>query len=59
MQTENERMSTSNLHKLLKKSLSQTNWRVMTDGINYRLGLLTGRIRAYESKEDLLKLVAK
>jgi hypothetical protein len=59
MKTDNQRMSTSNLQKLLKKALAETNWRLMTEGISYRLGLLTARIRAYESKEDLLKLVAK
>lgn len=29
----------------------------MSDGINYRLGILSGRLRGYENDEDLLKLV--
>ena len=47
------------LKKLLKTSLESTNWRLMSDGISYRLGLLTGRIRAYENDKDLVKLIEK
>lgn len=57
MQTDNQQASVHELQKLLRKSLETTNWRLMSDGISYRLGLLTGRLRAYESKEELLKLV--
>ena len=46
------------LQKIIKKNLETTDWRLMSGGIDYRLGLLTGRIRAYESEEDLLKLVS-
>ena len=28
----------------------------MSEGINYRLGILTGRLKAYEKEEDLLKI---
>jgi hypothetical protein len=28
----------------------------MSDGISYRMGILSGRLRAYESDYDLLKL---
>lgn len=38
---------------------ADTNWRLMTDGISYRTGILTGRLRAYETEEDLLRLVKK
>ena len=31
----------------------------MNDGINYRLGYLNGRLRAYEREDDLKLLVAK
>jgi hypothetical protein len=58
METDNQRVSASNLQKLVKKTLIGTNWRLMTQGIDYRLGLLSGRLRAYESEEDLLKLVS-
>jgi hypothetical protein len=45
------------LKKLVDKTLKDTNWRLMSDGISYRLGYLTGRVLAYEKEEDLLKLV--
>lgn len=51
------RTSEYDLKRLLKKILEDTNWRLMTDGVNYRLGVLAGRLRGYESEEDLLKLV--
>ncbi len=47
------------LEKLVKKSLEDTNWRLMSEGVSYRLGYLTGRLRAYEREDDLLRLVAK
>lgn len=31
----------------------------MSDGVSYRVGILTGRLRAYERDEDLLKLIKK
>lgn len=54
-----EGFSTSELQKIIKKALGDTNWRLMSDGISYRLGILTGRLRAYEREEDLIKLVTK
>lgn len=51
--------SRHNLKKLIEKTLTDTNWRLMSDGIHYRLGYLSGRIRAYEGEEDLKKLVMK
>jgi hypothetical protein len=52
-----DRASAYDLTRLVKKCLQHTNWRLMSDGINYRLGFLTGRLRAYEREDDLLKLV--
>lgn len=49
--------SEKGLAKLIEKTLADTNWRLMSDGIHYRLGYLSGRLRAYESEEDLKKLV--
>lgn len=49
--------STHDLQKLIKKGLKDTNWRLMSDGCSYRMGIVTGRLRAYEREEDLLKLV--
>lgn len=52
-----EYQSKKTLHKAIEKALVNTNWRLMSAGINYRLGYLTGRLRAYESEDDLKKLV--
>jgi hypothetical protein len=51
--------SSKGLEKLLRKTLADTNWRPMTDGVSYRLGMLEGRLHGYEREEDLLKLVQK
>ena len=52
------RTSEYDLKRILKKILEDTNWRLMTDGVNYRLGVLSGRLKGYESEEDLIKLVS-
>jgi len=57
--TQHEHDSRMKLQKLFKKSLEKTNWRLMSDGINYRLGVLSGRLRIYEKEEDLVKLIEK
>lgn len=51
--------SKNQLRKLINKTLENTNWRLMSDGTCYRLGFLTGRLRAYEKEEDLVKLLSK
>ena len=53
----NEYQSQNGLKKLIKGVLEETNWRLMSEGINYRLGILTGRIKAYEREDDLMELV--
>lgn len=52
-----EYQSKSTLKKLIETTLSNTNWRLMSEGINYRLGFLSGRLKGYESDEDLLNLL--
>lgn len=47
------------LQKLLQKTLAETNWRLMSDGITYRLGFITGRLRGYSGKEALLELAKR
>jgi hypothetical protein len=47
------------LQRTIKKTLENTNWRLMSEGINYRLGILSGRLRGYENEEDLPRLVKK
>jgi len=49
--------SVHNLQKLIKETLAPTNWRLMSDGITYRLGFLQGRLKGIEGEENLLKLV--
>lgn len=48
--------STSDLKRLLKKALETTNWRLMSEGLTYRLGFLQGRLRGVEGEEALRKL---
>ncbi|MDL2341976.1 MAG: hypothetical protein QFB87_02780 [Patescibacteria group bacterium] len=51
--------SRKTLKKLVDKALLDTNWRLMSDGISYRLGYLNGRVKAYEGEEALKELVMK
>jgi len=48
--------STNTLKKLLKKSLEATNWRLMSEGITYRLGYVSGKLKGYEREDDLAEL---
>lgn len=45
------------LKRLVNKILKGVNWRLMSDGVSYRVGILSGRLRAYERDEDLLNIV--
>lgn len=49
--------STNTLKKVIKTTLQETNWRLMSEGIHYRLGIVSGRLKAYEKEEDLMNLV--
>jgi hypothetical protein len=51
--------SRNTLKKLIDQTLVDTMWRLMSNGISYRLGYLNGRLRAYEREEDLKNLVMK
>ncbi len=51
--------SRKTLKKLVDSALNDTNWRLMSDGISYRLGYLNGRVKAYEGEEALKELVIK
>lgn len=51
--------SKQNLKKIIKSELKNTNWRLMSDGISCRLGLLSGKIRVYENEKDLARLIEK
>lgn len=45
--------STRPLEKLFKALLEGTNWRLMSNGLNYRLGYVSGQLKGYENEEDL------
>jgi len=47
------------LEKTIKHALEGTNWRLMTSGVTYRLGYLSGKLRAYEREDDLKKIITK
>lgn len=51
--------SRQTLKKTIEKTLQDTNWRLMSDGIHHRLGYLNGRLRAYENEDELIKLIDK
>ncbi len=48
--------SRKTLEKTIEGLLEDKNWALTTEGVSYRLGMLDGRIRGYESKEDLEQL---
>lgn len=52
-----EYQSKKDLHKAIEKALEETNWRLMSAGVSYGLGFLSGSLRAYESEEEIRKLV--
>lgn len=49
--------SENTLKKLLKVTLEGTNWRLMSEGISERLGIVSGRLKAHETDEDLMDVV--
>lgn len=57
--TRQEYDSRNSFRKLVQGALTGTNWRLMVDSVIYRLGYLQGRLRAYETEEDLFSLVKK
>jgi len=57
--TRRENISTSALQKIIKEALEGTNWKLMSDGIHYRLGYVYGKLKGYEREDDLLQLYGK
>lgn len=51
-----DRDSIKDLQKIIENSLDGTNWRLMSTGISYRLGILNGYLRGLETERDLLAL---
>lgn len=50
-----EKDACKDLEKVIAKAFENTNWKLMSDGISYRMGILTGRIRGMEKEKDILK----
>lgn len=51
--------SEKQLKKLINNALEETNWRLMSDGVHYRVGYLSGRLRCYESDEEMTDFLKK
>lgn len=51
--------SRQDFKKAINSALENTNWRLMMDGVSYRLGVLSARLRAFEGEEGLIELVKK
>lgn len=51
--------SRQDLKKLIVKLLGGTNWRLMSDGISYRVGYLSGRLRCCEDVDDMIDVIEK
>jgi hypothetical protein len=49
--------SIKDLKNAIEKTLDGTNWRLMSSGISYHLGVLNGYLRGLETEKDLLALV--
>jgi len=45
--------SRKDIKKALNNCLKETNWQIMVEGFDYKLGILTGRLRGQESQEDI------
>ena len=46
--------SRSDLRKTIQKVIEGTNWKLMSEGITYKLGLLTGRLRGIDQEKVLV-----
>lgn len=49
--------SQKEMKKLITNILENTNWRLMSGGVSYRIGIVSGRLRAYESEEETITLL--
>lgn len=49
-------VSVQDFQTLIKKTLADTNWRLMGDGASYKLGFLSGRLKGVENEDDLKRL---
>lgn len=47
------------LKREIVRELEDTNWRLMSNGVSYRLGIMSGRLRVYESDDAIYNLVKR
>jgi len=52
-----ERESVRVLRHQFSQMLGNTNWKLLSGGVTYRLGILTGRMRGLESEQELIEMV--
>lgn len=57
--TRSANTSTINLQTTIKGALDGTNWRLVNNSIDYRLGYVSGKLKGYEREEDILELYEK
>lgn len=50
-----EKQACKDLEALIGEAFDNTNWKLMSDGISYRMGILKGLIRGLEKEKDILK----
>jgi predicted Zn-ribbon and HTH transcriptional regulator len=51
--------SRSTVWKLINKDLTDTNWRIMRDSLQYRMGYVMGKLQGYEGELELKKLIER
>ncbi|MFB9843951.1 hypothetical protein [Mucilaginibacter ginsenosidivorans] len=51
-----EAKSVKQLKKTIETALFITNWRLMSPGIEYKLGFLSGKLKGFSLEEDILKI---
>jgi hypothetical protein len=51
--------SKKQLKQIINTTLKKTNWRLMSEGIAYRVGYLSGRFRCYETDDEIVNFLKK
>lgn len=49
--------SRNTLRKIIQQTPESTTWRLMSDGVRCRLGILSGRLKAYEREEEIVRII--
>lgn len=55
--TRNKEASIKNIIKVLKNLLQETNWRLLADWTNYRLGYISCKLKGYENDDEIIELL--